>query len=519
MSGGKQTPRQKMIGMMYLVLTALLALNVSKDILNAFILINHGLESTVENFKKKNESIYNQFDKQLGLNPLKVKPFYDKALLAKQHSMGIVKEIETLKKRLIGETGGVDEKDSTPKGKDDVTITSHLMIDLGAAHDIKNKIISFKKKMLDCIPPKEQAYLKIGLDTKDPKPKEGEHLTWEDEHFEHIPMIACVTFLSELQTEVKNYEADVISLLYRSIDASDFKFDRLEARVIAPKSYIILGQEYTADVFVAAFNTTQNPKIQVGQVDTTKNVFVGKADSIPVSIGVGTYKTRASAEGVQKWGGIITMTAPDGSIKPFVFHSEYIVAKPSMSISLDKMNVFYIGVPNPVTIAVSGMSPDKVRAGISQGTISGSKGKYEVNVNSPGDALISVTAEVDGKQQSQGPPIKYRVKKIPDPVAKIGGKTGGLIEKNVLAAQAGIQSALENFDFDARFSVIGYTMTYSGSGTDLIDLKANGAALSPDMISAIKGLRPKKRVFFENIKAKGPDGTIRDLLPINLTIK
>lgn len=539
MAGGNLSPRQKMIGMMYLVLTALLALNVSKDILNAFVIVNSGLETTTKNFSKKNDVTYSAFNFALKNNENKVKKYWEKAQATKKHSSELIKYIEELKKDLFMKVDGLEKQVADTitleyiNAKDNMDIPGQVLVGStsdgksGKARELKNKIIEYKNNLkLVLKDVKGGEKINFGLNTDDP-PASAEHgkQSWETHNFDHTPFAAVITLLSKLQSDTKNAEADVVNHLYSQIDAGDFKFDTLAAKVVAPTSYVLLGNEYTADIFVGAFSTTQNPIVEIsptGDVDTINNVIRGRIDtsSVKVKNGVGKYTVKPTAEGVVKWGGIIKVKSPDGSYKAYSFKSEFIAAKPNMVVSADKMNVLYIGVENPMSISVPGVPTEKITASISTGSLTPKgKGSYVAFIKGgPPEATISVTAEISGKKQSIGS-VKYRVKRVPDPVARVAGRGDGPISKAVLGAQQGVAAVLENFDFDLRFNVTSFMMTRSGKGRDPIEEKATGPVLTPAMKAAIQAARLGDKIYFEQIKAVGPDGSTRNLGSISFVIQ
>jgi gliding motility-associated protein GldM len=539
MAGGNMSPRQKMIGMMYLVLTALLALNVSKDILNAFVIVNKGLEVTTASFGRKNDFTYKAFDFALKNDKNKVQDLYDRAQKIKQYSEEMVRYIEDLKKELYMRVDGlpkaaldtVDLEDI--KGRDNMDVPGEILIgstadgSTGKARKLKEKINEYKAKIGQTVKGIRDAdKVDLGLSTSDPKAS-AEHgkQSWETFNFDHTPFAAVITLLSKLQSDVKNAESDMINFLYSNISASDFKFDALSARVVAPTSYILSGNEYKAEVFVSAYSTTQDPVIDIspgGNVDTVKHVILGGVNNSNLKIekGVGKYTVRTSAEGIQKWGGVIKVKSPDGSFKSYSFKTEYMVAKPTAVVSATKMNVLYIGVDNPIEISVPGVDNGQVRPSISNGTLTsaGKKGAYIAKVTTAGEAVISVSADVgSGKVMPMGS-MKYRIKRVPDPVAKIANMRGGSINKALLG-QSAIIPVLENFDFDLYFVVTSFSMARSGKGRDPVEEKANGNQLTPAMKTIIGATRTGDKIYFEGIKAKGPDGTIRDLGSVSFTIQ
>jgi gliding motility-associated protein GldM len=301
--------------------------------------------------------------------------------------------------------------------------------------------------------------------------------------------------------------------LYTSIDAGSFKFDNLEARVIAPTSYVLTGQEYKADVFLAAYSSTSNPEISVGGA------------SIPVEGGLGKYTTRPGSEGLKKWGGVIKVKDPaTNQMKEYPFEAEYIAAKPASVVSADKMNVLYIGVENPMSISVPGVADANVTATVSGGgttlvkDVKLGSSKYIAKATTQGEANIAIAAKLDGKSVPMGQ-FKYRVKRVPDPVAMVNGKKGGPINKAELAAATSVNSIMENFDFELYFKVNKFRMTLIKKGRDPVELDAPSNLITPAMKAAISGSGPGAKVYFEYIKASGPDGTTRSLGSVNFVLQ
>ena len=537
MAGGKETPRQKMIGMMYLVLTALLALNVSKEILNSFILINDSLLVTNANFTSKNQSQYDAFGVALANDEKKVRPFYTKALQVKGSSDSLFNHIESLKQYLIMKT---DKLDSTAinslrqagdldsiasifslrnvNSKDNYDIPTNIMIGgeegklkqgLWSAQQLMDMINSFKNGLAGKVDPKNGQAIIDGLNKNFNTDtmlqiSDSEKQNWALANFYHIPLAAVVTNLSKIQTDVRNAESDVVKYLYGQVDASDFKFDTLAAKVIAP-NLVFHGDEYSAEIFVAAFSTTQNPQVQIGKVDTTTNTIVGSIDtsSVVVDRGVGTYTVKATREGLQEYSGIIKVKAPSGKFLSYPFEGEYMVMKSGVVVSPTKMNVLYRGVKNPVSISVPGVAPELVKPSLQGGTLrpdtKAGKGNYIAEVKGGNTAKVIVSAEVDGKQRKMGE-FEFRVKDVPPPTATIAGTEGGLVSANRLAAAPTVIPKMKNFDFELFYKTTKFDLVYQ-VGTDLITKPVTGSKIPADAVEQIKRLKKGSRVYIENIKA------------------
>lgn len=525
MSGGKETPRQKMIGMMYLVLTALLALNVSKDILNAFVIVEEGLNTTNSNFDDKNAVLYAKFEKAMADNKTKTEPFYNKAKVVKKTAVELCKMIDNLKSELYLEVQKLPSKAVADtfqlrnlESKDNYDIPTHFL--LGATPEkpgadahvmpLKAGLEKYRKDLISLVPENERQSLKLGLSTQDVVNLEGKKVSWEFNNFDHTTMAATMCIFAGIKNDIKNAESDVVNLLLRAIDAGDFKFDAIEARVVAPTSYIVAGEEYTADIFVSAHSSTQDPQ-----------VIVGTSENVPVTDGVGKYVVKTGAEGLQEYNGIINVKSPDGSIKPYPFSGSYMVAKPSMAVSATKMNVFYIGVDNPVDISVAGASSTDVIATISGGggsIINKGQGKYIVKVKSGNDCKVNVGIKgKDGSTKSMGA-SPFRVKRVPSPQASYAGIIGdGSVSKSQLATAGGVIPKLEDFVFDLTFPVISWNMSIFINGA-YADYSAQGPGATGQMKDLLSKVKPGQKVLIENVKVQAPDG-VRKITGCVLKVK
>jgi gliding motility-associated protein GldM len=553
MAGGKLPPRQKMIGMMYLVLTALLAMNVSKDILDAFILVNTGLEKTVSNFLEKNNSDYNSFEKSFNENKQKVEPFWNKAQDVRKSANDLVDYIDQIKANLIFQTDKLPSLDKVrgkdANGKDTILGLKHVSskdnydiptnILIGAepnkpksgeltAAELKQKMSDFSNKLMGYVPAESiiAQSLKEVFDFSSKKDASGTENNWESMNFYHIPLAAVVTILSKMQTDVRNAESDVVKHLMSSIDASSFKFNKLAPAVIANSNYILVGDSFKADVFLAAFDTTQSPVIyyskddgDVDLTDPTNPVMKGAYDSLPNSPdGKGLIRAKGNSEGEQVYKGIINIKAPGGKVMKFPWKTTFQVARPTTTIAATKMNVFYIGVDNPVSVSAPGVPADKVRPSISNGSISKSgKDGYVVRVSTPGTARVTVSAEVDGANKKMGD-MEFRVKRIPNPVPYVGGKTGSeTITLAQLKASATIQAKMENFDFDISVTVQSYIFSTSIQGA-IVEEKIPGNKLTGKALQYINTAKKNQKFYFEKIQVRMPDGTVRELSPVSLKV-
>ncbi|MEO8148973.1 MAG: gliding motility protein GldM [Bacteroidia bacterium] len=539
MASGKLSPRQKMINMMYLVLTALLALNVSKEIIHAFVTMSNSLEVSNKSTDMRNDLAFKAFDKQMQTDEAKTKPHYDRAKKAKQLSDALLKDIDNLKAHIIRKTEKLADTAAVPKledirKQDDFDTPTRILCGKGEtgqvseegkdseAKILRAKLNKYKAEMVANLDPKDQPEFKKRFDEifklEDPSKEEiakDKKKTWEMITFYHNPVVASCAILTKFQTDIKNSESEVLNKLLANIDASTFKVTDFEAKVVAPTSYVLVGQQYKADVFLAAFNKTETPDVLVG------------GGKLPYENGMAKFSAGASAEGLKKWGGVIKVKDPvdPTKFKDYEFNAEYIVAKPAAVISPTKMNVFYIGVDNPVSISVPGVANEKVKVSVVGGGVTltkapgGSGEQWIAKATTQGEATVTINADFDGKSMTMGAQ-KFRVKQVPNPVATIADKKSGTMSRAIVVAQGSIIPKMENFDFELFFRITKFKMTLARrSSPDPIEIETTGNQMTEKMKSSISAARAGDKVYFEYIDAVGPDGKTRRLEPLNIVLQ
>ncbi len=531
MAHERLSPRQKMIGMMYLVLTAMLALNVSKEAVEAFKKVDKGLTQTIANYVVKNNVIYKDFDRAAAENPTKAGKYKTAAYQVKERADEAFNFIQGLKIEIIKKTEGSE----TPAVKgndvfiekvtriDNANTPSEILIgasENGKANDLKALLSEYRDFLittLDGKDPTAEEVLKKSLNTDDGKNEDGDKERWENLNFQTLPLVAVICILSEMQVNVRNGETEVLNYLYSQIDASSFKFNKLDPIVIPTTSnYVTLGSDYEAQVFISATDSTQQPVITVGDA------------TLPLDeTGKGIYKVRASSLGPKKWGGIIALKALDGTITNKSFEATYVVGEPNVVVSPTAMNVMYMGIPNPIDVSVPGFGTDKIRIKVTNGSFNTEKvknpkgedfrGNWAVIPEAAGkNVQIAVFTEDAGKSTQKGM-IEFRVKNLPDPIAQLAGKNTGSIEKNTLLAQRGIIATLPDADFYIIYNVTGFSVFYTDNLGDHNE-ESSSWQFTDKQKELLQRLTRGKTLIITNIKAVGPDKKIRDLPSITLKI-
>jgi gliding motility-associated protein GldM len=387
------------------------------------------------------------------------------------------------------------------------------MITRKKGEELKKKIEKYRESMIEMIEdPTDYAGLidaiEGNLNTNDHEAgKKGDEFEpWESHNFEHLPLAAVMTILSEMQAAVRNVESDVIGYLLEQVDAKDFKVNVIDA-IVLPKSNVVFpGQEYSASVFLAAYDSTKIPK-----------VVLDNGTILEVQSGKGLYKATSTAAKDYTWGGVLTLDN-DGQLIERNFTATYRVTAANAVISPTKMNVFYRGVANPVSISASGVTEAAVTADITSGEIKkDSPGNYFVYPGPKADnCKVKVYANVDGSRSFMGE-APFRVLDLPDPTAKVGGQTGGYMTLSKLTRLKSVDAVAENFLFDVEFTVISFSVNVVGSGGINIIEESKSENFTSKQQEILRRMRSGQRVFIEDIQATGPDGRLRTLN--NLTIK
>lgn len=512
-----------MINLMYLVLTALLALNVSNEILAAFRTINKSIGSSNVAIDDKNNTKYRFFEEnmQIPSERAKTEPYYNTAMEVKSESAELVSFLESWKRKLIMITGGWRDSVNFPgeiaNESDLHASTDNLVEGEKGGQKIKEKLEAFRGSLLKAMNTDENSDFAKLLPLKIEKPRASDANPkgdWVMGNFYNMPVVAVVTLLSKFQNDIKNSEAMVIDNLFDKIHEQDVKFDGFKAIAVPKNSYLLAGQKVEAEISIAAYKTDAKPVVSsnIGRVTKTED-------------GIAYWENTVSGTGLQTVKGTVSIDmGGKNETRPFEF--TYMVGSTGASMQLDKMNVFYIGVPNPVTVSAAGYAMEDIELSIPGGDATITKGdalgKYDVMMKKQGKVTAVISARTKEGVKQVGTQ-EIRVKMIPDPIAEVGGRTGSFLEApNRMKVYPGIVASMKGFDFDVRFHVISYEFTFLQKRQDPVGpISVNSPMFSANkqVSDLIAKCKPGDKIFLENIKARGPDGFTRTLGTIIITIQ
>ena len=534
-----ETPRQKMINMMYLVLTAMLALNVAAETLNAFKVIDLSLVKTFNSYTKKNSSIMDDFTWQVnnGQNKQLASIYNEKA--KKFHSSGevIISYITDLKTELAIQVGseklrsGEELPNEYPyvvtknndtlivKHQDDLNVSPFLMIKRGKGDELRSMITKYKEEIYTTIQNDSILKSRFGksffdnidktLDLSDPikRDKFTDANTWVQLNFEHSPVIASITLLDKLQSDVRFAESSVLNALYSALSEESF----FEAKVIPKSTYVISGsQNFEAEIFLSAVTNVPEANIYIN----------GSTTPIPLVGGRAMYKVSSSEPGKHAYKGEIKYMY-QGNPASAPFSGEYEVAAPTATVSPSKMNVLYRGIDNPIEISVPGVSNSQIRVTFDNGTINQSGNQWLARPNTlNNNTLISVYANLEGKEVLMGSKT-FRVKDVPAPLATLGVFTSGaLISRayfNPLQVKT-LTATLEDFLFDLEFEVTGFDVSVPTGGGMTSTASSTSEQFTNAQKTLLAGVKKGDKVIFENIRAKIRGNNIVTNIPLSPTI-
>jgi gliding motility-associated protein GldM len=509
-----KNPRQLMINIMYLVLTALLALNVSAEIFNAFNVVNKGLERSNDILEKSNNKIPAQVKKLAKKNPDELQKYADRVDNVSQTSEDFVDYVETLWDSLVEASGGyvTDEQGHKKlKNKKDKGATTRILVDEGKGEVLKQRIMETHDEFLSFVDSAEQDEFKnqIALDVDDKTWREAKNKeNWADFNFRQMPIGAVKPMFTKYINDAKSSESAILNYYLEKTGGDDIVFDKFEVVSAADQSYVIAGERYNTEIFLSASSkNVEDLSVKVN------------GRELPVEDGVAEYSTAATSTGKKSYTAEISFVNPVTKEETKIEREfTYEVGRRSVTVSADKMNVFYIGVDNPITVSAAGVSSNKINVsgsggGISLKDLDGSN--YIVNVTTPGKTTVTVSG--GGLEPS---PFEFRVKRIPDPVPKLSGKRGGGIANGVFRAQLGLIADLEDFDFEARCNIQGFTLVRVAKRQDPESVINGGGRFNAQAQALVNKATPGDRYFFEEIKARCPgDKAGRNVGSMSFTIR
>lgn len=512
------SPRQKMINLLYIVLTAMLALNVSSDVLDGFTQVHEGLNRSNTNYGQRNSAIYGELHALAEQNPGKATAWLEKANEVRQRTAELYSYVDTLKQAIVHEADGDDGNVLDIKNRDDLESAAVVMLAPGNPRgaQLRQRLDGYSDFVTSFIPDTtKRATIAEALSTASVT-RRGTLApqSWEEAKFDQQPVVAAVTILAKLQSDILYAEGEALNSLLSQVDAGDVRVNELSAYVLPQSRLVMRGSKYSANIVLAAVDTTQRPQIFI------------EGKQLPNDLGL--YEVSTGSTGEFAYKGWLEVPNPDGSTTRRDFTSSYTVIEPMATVSATMMNVLYAGIDNPVSISVPGVAMGDISASMTNGTLTRQGDHWVARPGQVGsDATVTVTANMDGKpiQMAQ---TKFRVRKLPDPTPFIAFKDasgntdhyrgGKPFKKALLLASPGLEAAIDDGLLDTPFTVESFETVFFDSSGNAMPEVSNGSQFSQRQKQQFQRLGRGKRFYISRIRAKGPDGLTRDLSPMEVII-
>lgn len=507
--GNKRNTRQRMINLMYLVFIAMLAINYPEEVLDGFDLINEKLQAALENSEKRNKQIYQELTDAYAVAPDKTANAYEMSQGVKAKSDSIFNYIQSLKQTIVERTDGKEADITNIKGKDNLDASSVVMLGPnGQGKVLRQAVEKYKDQIVTLIGDKsKQELIKSSLSTEVSKKRGLSKKNWEESSFEAMPTIATVTFLTELQSNVRQAEGEVLNTIIKEIDVTDLRMNKIEAYVIPQSNIVMRGGTYDARIILAAEDTTQSYK-----------VFV---DGKELADGENTkYSRVASSLGKHKVSGFISLMSRDGSEIKRQFEEEFTVIEPMVTIAPLQMDVLYANHANPLSVSVPGVVNQNISVSATGGSIKADGSNWVATPSKVGqDMVISVAVRQDGGR-TLSLSKTFRVRRLPDPVAYIEyrDKDGnlktfkrGVLSKAVLLETQGIKAAIDDGILNVPFTVLGFRTFSVDAMGNMVPEVTQGANFSARQLDQIRRMQRGTPFFIAGITVQDKDGSTREI--------
>lgn len=510
------SPRQKMINLMYLVFIAMLALNVSADVLNGFDIVGDSLSNSSGNMASRNLLIMDELQQYNQQNSEKAGEWFNKGQLVKQKSDSLIGYIESLKVMMVREADGKKGDVNNIRHKENVDAATYIMLSpaKNEGRKLRESIDAYRQTVTELIPePKRREIIEKNLSTTPSKRKASN--TWEQSLFQKMPVSAAVTILTKLQNDIRSSEGEALSSLLNNVDVGDFRVNQINAYVIPESKIVIQGGTYNARIVLSAEDSTKQP-----------NVFVN-GNSLPSSAN-GLFTAGTGSIGTFPVEGYIEMAGGDGTVMRRTFSDSYTVIEPAATIAPTLMNVLYAGIDNEIGISVPGITPQDVSATMTNGSLSRKGNMWVAKPSAVGqNATLSVSARMANGATRPLASKEFRVRALPDPMPYIeytdanGNPSmfkGGALAKGVLMNTDGIKAAIDDGILNIPFQVRSFRTVFFDSMGNAIPEVSNGSRFSDRQKEQIRRLQRGKYFYISGVKAIGPDGTEREIAVIEVRV-
>jgi gliding motility-associated protein GldM len=522
MAGGKLSARQKMINLMYLVFIAMMAMQMSKEVLKAFGSMETKFAESNVRTTQSNEALLANLLVKAGEKPLEFAVAANNAQLVSTFSDEFYRYIETLKNDLLKagdynvdpETGQLDfEKMEKTDILDDLWFSGDRLTKEGAV--VMGKIDEYKSNIREVLGA-DVKYIKAletfenRFSTEPVYNKKAEtKQDWLYYNYQGFPAVASLTKLTAMQNDVKVTEASLFNLFLGNTLTEAVTLKNYQAIVLAEKSAFFAGEKFQGKVVLGKY----------ANVTPTKLVVQGKEINIANAIddtGAATLDFNVGNVGEKTLNGQFTFLEDGKPLEIPIVGNYVVVPKPNeASVAADKMNVVYRGLPNPLTISVPGVSNNDVTVSAA-GLVKVGNGKYNLTPKTGSEVIVKVNAKLEGGTQINDSKV-FRIKDLPKPIGNIAGISSGSLNKNDITSSKVI-AEFRDFPYDLNVRVTGFVVNISGKAP----VTVTGQYLSPEAKAAVNSSRKGSMITITDIKTRLEGLTsvsLKEPTPISVKLK
>jgi gliding motility-associated protein GldM len=482
MAGGKQTPRQKMINLMYLVFIAMLALNMSKEVLSAFGSINEKLDRANTSYESKNTLALAEISKKADEND-EFKAAAATANAASQLSKTYNDYIALQKEMLLSEV----EDNTDYETMDTSGYLDALYYEGGkiteAGQEYLDQMDTYKNGMVALLGdtnPTLTSQINVDFSSADIIDGDGVTKNYISYNYVAFPLVSSLTKMTQIQNDIKSVENELFSTLLSGNLKALAKMDNYETVMTTSKGAYYTGSNFDGMLSLGRVDASTKParvELLVDGKEIKANQFEYDGGRVVLKVGTGSV-------GDHKITGKLVYMQDGNEVEVLVDKKFTTINKPNnATIAADKMNVVYRGVSNPMTITFAGIQDNKIRANAAGLTrVKGSA--YAMNPGTGREVTINVSGTLP-----DGDPVRdsatFRIKDIPRPTGTIRGEDGdgGCVRMQRQGLEkSSVGAALQDFDFDLKLNVTGFSFKVSGQPT----IKVNGRKLNSQASGALK---------------------------------
>ncbi|OAD45244.1 type IX secretion system motor protein PorM/GldM [Polaribacter atrinae] len=506
MAGGKVSARQKMINLMYLVFIAMLAMNMSKEVLSAFGFMNEKLiENNISTTAKNNEAYANLATKA-SEQAAKFEELNKDAIKIKGYSSEFYTYIEELKSKMSAE---IEDK-SDYEAMDKTTFLDEYFFKgenfTAEGEEFLAKINGYRTDVLNVLGEKSKfvPVLAKRFSTEDEVNRDGKTIKWLDYRYKGFPLVASLTNLTQMQADIKNTESDIVSDLLGGKMEEALSLNNYKGIVALDKNAYFAGEKVTGKIVLGRYDATMIPDNVTLNGKDYKNIQSGQVIIDMPAGNVGSHDIK----------GKITFTQ-DGKPVDVDFESSYsVIPQPGDAVvSADKMNVVYRGLSNPISVSLPGVSDNNLRVSATGGSLSGGNGKYVLKPGGGNTAVINVSATLSNGK-SVNSKATFRIKDIPAAMGSVRGQYGTVRMPKSGLSNAPIAAGLPDFEFDLSIRVQSFKIKVPGELTIIVNGSSLNAAAKQKLAKAKRG----DQINIFDIKATANGVNLKQVLPVSIEL-